>query len=258
MVDTENTDSGSVSEEVKAALPEEVEFLTDKFGAGKVSSHRLWRGELSIGIDKSILRDAVQALRDEFSPSYNYISYVTADHWIEWDPPVMDIIYQFRALPGSGKELRLVVRVPDEGTIEVDSIAEMHPGSDWHEREVYDLFGVIFKGHPDLRRILTPETYPEHPLRRDFPGQGKELMEFHDRLIAQWNVSDDERDYDGKFGDPWVNRVQQQYVGDVSLRRLASSLGYEGEVQEPGDVGYQSYEKETLHPDDEKKEGENS
>jgi len=186
---------------------------------------------------------ALKMLRDECRPSYNYLSYVTADHWIEpetpppLEPPVFEIVYGLQALPSPGTRLRLVVDVPDTPDAAVPSVAEVHPGANWHEREVFDLFGVKFTGHPNLTRILTPETYPEHPLRRDFPHGGPALLEFHDRMVAQWNVAE-ERDYVGKFGDPWITKVVEQQTGRIGLERIGDQAGGSPEMELPGDIAH--------------------
>lgn len=223
----------------------EVRLLAEKFGDAKIISHSIFRGELTIVVERDIIIDALRALCDDKTFGYSYLSFITADHWIDREPPIFEIIYQLRTVPGK-KLLRIIVHVPDAPGAEIASVTSVHPGANWHEREVFDLFGIRFRGHPDLRRILTPETYVEHPLRKDFPGQGPDLMEFHNRLIAQKNVEnvDEDRDYQGAFGDRWVDGVQEQYVGDVSLERLLKQLGYAGKTEKMGDIGHGSYEKD--------------
>jgi NADH-quinone oxidoreductase subunit C len=233
------------------APSEEVVFLRRRFG-GKVLGHIVFRGDLSIRLDPSVIVDVLRVLRDEHEPSYNYLSYVTAEHWIERDPPVFQIHYGLQAVPKPGTRLRLVVEVPDTPDAEVPSVTVVHPGANPHEREVFDLFGIKFAGHPNLTRILTPETYPEHPLRRDFPHSGPELTEFQDRLIAEWNVAE-ERDYTGRFGDPWVSRMWDAQKGHISLERLAKEAAPEKELTPPGDVAYGEGGQKTEAGEEEQK-----
>lgn len=90
--------------------------------------------------------------------------------------PRFEVVYHFLALQGDGRpeqprRLQLRVPVPEEAP-EVPSIAHLWPSANWAEREVYDLFGIRFTGHPDLRRILMPDDWEGHPLRKDYPLRG--------------------------------------------------------------------------------------
>ena len=82
------------------------------------------------------------------------------------------MVYQLRSL-ARRSDLRVKVALDKTGPLEVDSVWDLWKGADWLEREVYDMFGVVFRGHPDLRRILMWDTYAEgYPLRKDFPLRG--------------------------------------------------------------------------------------
>jgi NADH-quinone oxidoreductase subunit C len=216
-------------------------FLKERFG-DSVLSYASFRDDLAIDIVPSSIVDILRALRDNFDPPYNYLACVTADHWIESqapgpiDPPYFNVIYQLRSVP-SGEKLRLRATVKDTPDIHVLSASSIHESANWHEREVFDLFGIVFTGHPNLTRILTPETYPEHPLRRDFPIDGPGVLEFQDRLVAEWNVSE-EREYTGKFGDPWMSKVLEQQKGRIYLKRLATDIAKDKEMDLPGDIAH--------------------
>jgi len=220
----------------------EFAFLKQRFGQ-KALRCDIFRKEVIIAVDPGIIAGAILALRDDFNPQYNYLSYITAEHWIEphtpppLKPPIFLIIYCLRTLPSAGNCLRLVIVVPDTPDASVPSVTDVFPGANWHEREVFDLFGIAFEGHPNLTRILTPETYSEHPLRRDFPHGGPELQEFHDRMVAEWNVRE-ERDYLGKFGDPWVAKIMEQQKGGISLKRIGEEVGGGRDIDLPGDIAH--------------------
>jgi NADH-quinone oxidoreductase subunit C len=91
---------------------------------------------------------------------------------VDWFPsePRFEVVYLLHSLEGNTR-LRLKCRLPgDEPAI--DSITAVWPGANWYEREVFDLFGVVFRDHPDLRRIMLPEDWEGHPLRKDYPVAG--------------------------------------------------------------------------------------
>ena len=104
-------------------------------------------------------------LRDDAQNGYDMLAEVTAVHWPESEPP-MEMVYQLYSYPHNDR-LRLKVRVPDEGP--VASLSGLWRSADWNEREIFDMFGIRFDGHPDLRRILMPDDYTDNPLRKEFP-----------------------------------------------------------------------------------------
>jgi NADH-quinone oxidoreductase subunit C len=110
---------------------------------------------------------------------YSFLSSVTAVDWLERIPR-FDVVYHLLSIPNQC-ELRLKVRVGERGEEHpsVPTVSGIWPGSNWYEREVYDLFGISFAGHPDLRRILMPIDWTTHPLRKDYPLTGFDLPEPH-------------------------------------------------------------------------------
>jgi NADH-quinone oxidoreductase subunit C len=112
---------------------------------------------------------------------YTFLSSVTAVDWLERAAlPRYDVVYHLLSIPNQC-ELRLKLRVGKkrEDHPAVPSVTGIWPASNWYEREVYDLFGIIFTGHPDLRRILMPMDWTTHPLRKDYPLSGFDLPEPH-------------------------------------------------------------------------------
>ena len=110
---------------------------------------------------------------------YNFLSSVTAVDWPE-RLPRFDVVYHLLSIPNQCV-LRLKVRVGlrREEHPAVPTVVEVWPAANWYEREVYDLFGITFTGHPDMRRILMPIDWTTHPLRKDYPLTGFDLPEPH-------------------------------------------------------------------------------
>jgi NADH-quinone oxidoreductase subunit C len=110
-------------------------------------------------------------LRDDPSQAFNYLTDVTAVEYRDRERP-LEVVWQLRSL-GRRADLRIKTELDKTRPLEVDSVLDLWRGADWLEREVFDMFGVTFRGHPDLRRILMWDTYAEgFPLRKDFPLRG--------------------------------------------------------------------------------------
>jgi NADH-quinone oxidoreductase subunit C len=144
-------------------LPAETaEALQGRFGL-VVRDVVFFRDEVTAIIDRDSLVEVALYCRDE--QGYNFLSDLTATDWLDRDPR-FDVVYHLTSLQ-YWTRFRLKVQVElDEP---VPSIIPVWPAANWSEREVWDLFGIPFEGHPDLRRILMPEGWVGHPLRKDFP-----------------------------------------------------------------------------------------
>ncbi len=127
------------------------------------------REELSITVERSALREACALLRDDAACPFNYLSDVTCVDWYPAEPR-FEVIYHLLSIPQK-ERVRLKVRLAGDAPA-VESITSVWPGANFFEREVYDLFGVRFTGHPYLRRIQMPEDWEGHPLRKDYPVEG--------------------------------------------------------------------------------------
>jgi NADH-quinone oxidoreductase subunit C len=134
-----------------------------------IADARLFRDELTVVVPREHLRRAAEFLRDSPDLKFNYLSDITAgDHFpIE---PRFELNYHLLSISRRNR-LRVKVRVLGSDPV-VESVTSAWPTANWHEREVFDLFGVRFEGHPDLRRILMPEDWEGHPLRKDYPVEG--------------------------------------------------------------------------------------
>jgi len=115
--------------------------------------------------------DVLQWLKTEPSQTFDYLTDITAVEYRDPELP-LEVVWQLRSLERKA-DLRVKAALDKSGPLEVRSVYDLWRGADWLEREVYDMFGVVFAGHPDLRRILMWETYAEgYPLRKDFPLRG--------------------------------------------------------------------------------------
>ena len=118
------------------------------------------------------MNEVVQWLHDDPSQSYEYLSDVTAVEFRDLERP-LEVVWHLRSLPYR-RFLRLKVRIAKGQPLEVPSVWDIYKCADWLERECFDMFGIRFAGHPDLRRLLMWEQYKEgFPLRKDFPLRGR-------------------------------------------------------------------------------------
>jgi NADH-quinone oxidoreductase subunit C len=139
----------------------------DKSFEAKIQRKTEFRAETTYAIAASDLREIAKFFRDELS--FNYLIDITSiDNFGE--EPRFEIVYELYSMP-LGVHLRLRLKVPEESGA-VDTVSDIWPTANWHEREIYDMMGIKFNGHPDLRRILMWEGYPYFPLRKDFPLEG--------------------------------------------------------------------------------------
>jgi len=122
-------------------------------------------GQLSLRIRADRLREVCGFLRDEPAARFDYLSDLTCVHF-PLDAEPFEIVYNLYSIPRN-ERVRLKVRLAEGAGI--DSVTAIWPAANWMEREVYDLFGVTFQDHPDLRRILLPPDWEGHPLRKDYP-----------------------------------------------------------------------------------------
>ena len=142
-------------------------------------------GETVVSVSAARLRDVMQWLRDTPGERYTYLVDVTAVEYRDQERP-LEVVYFLRSLDRA-RDLRVKVELDPRQDLAVDSVVPLWAGANWLEREVYDMFGVTFRGHPDLRRILMWETYAEgHPLRKDFPLRGRfsRAEQVHQALTA--------------------------------------------------------------------------
>ena len=129
-----------------------------------------YRGETTIVVPKELLRATAQQCRDNPALDFNLLSDATCVDRFPLEPR-FELNYHLLSIPRRDRaRLRTSVSLQDPV---IDSLVPVWPGANWLEREIFDLFGIRFEGHPDLRRILLPDGFEGAPLRRDFPVEGK-------------------------------------------------------------------------------------
>jgi NADH-quinone oxidoreductase subunit C len=127
------------------------------------------REEMTIYIDCAKIREACALLRDDAECAFNFLSDITCVDWYPAEPR-FEVVYHLLSIPKK-ERVRLKVRL-DSASPAVESLTSLWPGANYFEREVFDLFGIRFTGHPYMRRILMPEDWEGHPLRKDYPVEG--------------------------------------------------------------------------------------
>ena len=130
------------------------------------------RGETIVYVTGARVRDILAWLKNTPGQGYDYLVDVTAVEYRDRERP-LEVVWNLRSL-ASTQDLRIKVELDPRGDLTVPSVVDLWAGANWLEREVFDMFGITFAGHPDLRRILMWETYAEgYPLRKDFPLRGR-------------------------------------------------------------------------------------
>lgn len=143
-----------------------------------------FRGQSTLIVGADDAHRVLAFLRDDPRLAFNFLSDVTAVDYLNYPAPQpgrFAVVYNLLSHPRDDRffvKVYLNPSLPTDGTandpaLHVDSVCDLWPGAEWPEREVFDMFGVRFRNHPDLRRILTWEAFPAHPLRKDYPVRGR-------------------------------------------------------------------------------------
>ena len=171
--------------------------LREKFGDKIVELYQS-HGELKMEIDRSALVDVMTVLKEDEDFDFNFLSYCTAvDRLALGQEPRFEMHYQLYSIRKTHR-LHVMCKVPEEDP-RVETLFYVWKASDFMEREAFDMFGIIFENHPDLRRILMPDDWEGYPLRKDFPLGGVKSFYF-------------KRDTDPHAGEPkdLVPRIRTQ------------------------------------------------
>lgn len=143
-----------------------------------VTAYTVAHRELTVTVEPSEIVAVLRFLRDDPGCQFVCLIDITAVDWPSRDRR-FEVVYHLLS-PKHNARIRVKITI-DEATA-VPSAIEVFPGADWYERETYDLYGVVFTGHPDLRRILTDYGFDGHPLRKDFPLTGFVEVRYDDEL----------------------------------------------------------------------------
>jgi len=142
------------------------ETLAAALADGAVLDAKFDRGELAVEVARAFIVSVCEGLRED---GYNFLEDLTAVDWYPSEPR-FQISYSILSM-SQKRRLRLIVRLNSDDAV-IDSITGTWPAANFYEREIFDLFGVHFNGHPNLRRIMMPEDWQGHPLRKDYPVEG--------------------------------------------------------------------------------------
>ncbi len=166
-----------------------------------VTGHMVAYGDLTINAQAGDIVRVVTFLRDDPACQFVNIIDVTAVDWPSREKR-FDVVYH---LQSPAKNARIRVKVQTDEATPVASITGVFPGADWYERETYDLYGILFTGHPDLRRLLTDYGFQGHPLRKDFPLTGFVEVRWDDEqkrvVYDKVRLAQEFRSFD--FLSPW-------------------------------------------------------
>ncbi|MEP0813988.1 MAG: NADH-quinone oxidoreductase subunit C [bacterium] len=170
-------------DESKAAAENTLARLKAAHGSA-IKDVRQFRNEIRVEVAPEALREVLLFLRDEQELEFKYLSQIAGAEWHKNEQTherffyVSYDLYSFRL-----KTRFYVYLVLPEDDPSAPSVADLFSTAEWHEREVFDLFGVDFLGHPDLRRILLPPHYDGHPLRKSYPAHGKDVWELGRHVV---------------------------------------------------------------------------
>jgi NADH-quinone oxidoreductase subunit C len=139
------------------------------WNSAAVAGAKFDRNELSLYIDRALLRDTAAFLKNDSELRFDYLCDITC---VDWHPmePRFEVVYHLLSIP-SKQRVRLKVKLHGDDPV-LESVTSVWPSANFYEREVFDLFGIRFEGHPYLRRIMLPENWEGHPLRKDYPVEG--------------------------------------------------------------------------------------
>ena len=151
----------------EALLDQPLAQALEAFDPAAIITGKFAVGELTLEIEPAKILAVLRCLKSEHQ--FNRLASVTAVDWFPTEPR-FEVVYQLHSIPRN-QRLRLKCRVSGDSA-SIDSASAVYAGADWYEREVFDLFGITFTHHPDLRRIMLPDYWEGHPLRRDFPVDG--------------------------------------------------------------------------------------
>ncbi len=158
------------------------------------------RGQAAVILQKDKILEICRWLHDDPALQFNHLADLCGVDYLGKKDVRFEVVYNLYSIPNK-KRIRLRAEVPEDDC-QIDSVTPIWIGANWHERECFDLLGIRFKGHPDMRRILLPEDWEGHPLRKDYPldGGGKNWRGYDEVVEKAKRLS--EYDFYGVYEDP--------------------------------------------------------
>ena len=144
----------------------QLDTIREKLGTAVLDAHA-FRGDDTLLVRREGVVETFRVLKNDSALAFDFLSDLTAVDYLGKKNPRFEVVYHLLSL-GRNRRLRVKVPVPEDSP-EVDSLTPLWKAADWMEREVWDMFGIRFRGHPDLRRILLYEEFRGYPLRKDYP-----------------------------------------------------------------------------------------
>jgi NADH-quinone oxidoreductase subunit C len=169
-------------------------------------------GQVAIRIEPTRIVEVCAFLRDDPETSFNYLSDLTCVHYPMRQEAPLEIVYNLYSI-GRNERVRLKASITESSG--VDSVTQVWPAANWMEREVYDLFGVNFKNHPDLRRILLPPDWEGHPLRKDYPLEFVENAWTQRHLPEMTDVQREQLDQRRAYGLEILSVPQERMMREI-------------------------------------------
>jgi len=164
--------------------------LRERFGDAIRAVHA-WRGDLTAEVDAAQIVEICRFVRDDAALAFDFLADLTAVDYLG-STPRFEVVYHLKSLT-RGHRLRLKARISEDAA-RIDSVVGVWRGADWLERETWDMYGMRFEGHPDLRRIYLYEEFEGHPLRKDYPKERRQPLVTRADLDTPQADREEERD----------------------------------------------------------------
>jgi len=209
-----------------SALNELGAYLADRLSTA-LTGWQVARGELTLEVERDKLAEVIAFLRDDPSCRFGCLIDICGADYPEREQR-FDVVYHLLS-PWTNTRIR--VRTKTDAATPVASVTGLFPAANWFEREAYDLYGILFSGHPDLRRILTDYGFEGHPLRKDFPLTGFVEVRYDDELkrvvYEPVKLMQEYRSFD--FLSPW-EAMDAAVPGDEKAGMAPDKHGDKGET----------------------------
>ena len=184
--------------------------MKDEFGEA-IGEATEFLGQLSVRVQSRQIAEVCDALKSDAQAPFDYLSDLTCVHYPDNQSTPFEVVYNLYSI---SKNERVRLKVATDGE-SVESVTGVWPAADWLEREVYDLFGVVFHNHPDLRRILLPPDWEGHPLRKDYPLEFVENRWTEEHLPEFTDVQKEQLEQRRAYGLEILSVPQEREVRDL-------------------------------------------